>query len=81
MLKDARRAATHLHPSMTHKEPQSTTSRRHVCVWAALALVVPATVGFVHRGATGVLSGLVWGGLALLLSVSHLRWASRALWR
>ncbi len=81
MLKDAPRAPTHLGPAMTPKEPQRTTNRRQACVWATLALVVPATVGFVHRGATGVLSGLVWGGLALLLSVSHLRLAGRALRR
>lgn len=45
-------------------------------LWAALGLLIPATVAFWITGTwTGALWGLVWGGLARVFLVHHVTWS------
>jgi stearoyl-CoA desaturase (Delta-9 desaturase) len=45
-------------------------------LWATLGLVIPAALGGLLTGSwTGVLSGLLWGGLARVFLVHHVTWS------
>ncbi len=45
-------------------------------VWVALGLLIPAAVGGLVTGTwTGVLTGLVWGGLVRIFLVHHVTWS------
>jgi stearoyl-CoA desaturase (delta-9 desaturase) len=58
------------------KTPRTVAVHRSYLVWGALGLALPTAIGFLDGDWLG---GLVWGGFARLLVVSHAVWAVNSL--
>jgi stearoyl-CoA desaturase (delta-9 desaturase) len=72
----------HEYPNVVHYAPDLIKNRALVRVarqyyyWVALGLLVPAAIGgFVYQSWTGVVSGLLWGGLVRMFVLEHIVWA------
>jgi stearoyl-CoA desaturase (Delta-9 desaturase) len=58
------------------KDPVVSFVSRTFALWAVLGLLIPALLGgLLTRSWTGVLLGLLWGGLARVLLVHHVTWS------
>ena len=72
----------HEYPNVVHYAPDLIKNRALVRVarqyyyWVALGLVLPAVIGgVVYQSWTGVISGLLWGGLVRMFVLEHIVWA------
>lgn len=72
----------HEYPNVVHYAPDLIKNRalvrvaRHYYYWVALGLILPAVIGgVVYQSWTGVISGLLWGGLVRMFVLEHIVWA------